>query len=108
MIRRPPRSTLFPYTTLFRSRSARAAGRFLAQRQPAPLRTGTGEIDGEMARELAFSRSSFVRGALGGTRHGGRFHRILAGLQWRLKKIRIMKWPSPGAIASVAYKEFLH
>src|SRR5689334_25024913 len=26
MIRRPPRSTLFPYTTLFRSRSARATG----------------------------------------------------------------------------------
>src|SRR6266404_1610626 len=27
MIRRPPRSTLFPYTTLFRSRTARRAGR---------------------------------------------------------------------------------
>src|SRR2546422_5139239 len=26
MIRRPPRSTLFPYTTLFRSRSRQAAG----------------------------------------------------------------------------------
>src|SRR2546422_7691599 len=26
MIRRPPRSTLFPYTTLFRSRSAPGAG----------------------------------------------------------------------------------
>src|SRR3712207_8147874 len=26
MIRRPPRSTLFPYTTLFRSARARAAG----------------------------------------------------------------------------------
>src|SRR2546426_3578669 len=26
MIRRPPRSTLFPYTTLFRSRCARHAG----------------------------------------------------------------------------------
>src|SRR5687768_18260269 len=26
MIRRPPRSTLFPYTTLFRSRDLRAAG----------------------------------------------------------------------------------
>src|SRR3712207_7093064 len=26
MIRRPPRSTLFPYTTLFRSRPPRAAG----------------------------------------------------------------------------------
>src|SRR5687768_18038590 len=33
MIRRPPRSTLFPYTTLFRSRARRPdgrAGRFLA------------------------------------------------------------------------------
>src|SRR2546422_6958548 len=28
MIRRPPRSTLFPYTTLFRSRSAFAAARY--------------------------------------------------------------------------------
>src|SRR5258708_25010192 len=27
MIRRPPRSTLFPYTTLFRSRADRALGR---------------------------------------------------------------------------------
>src|SRR5258708_29149311 len=27
MIRRPPRSTLFPYTTLFRSRSAGSMGR---------------------------------------------------------------------------------
>src|SRR6266478_7510631 len=27
MIRRPPRSTLFPYTTLFRSRSHQRAGR---------------------------------------------------------------------------------
>src|SRR5256885_15283771 len=27
MIRRPPRSTLFPYTTLFRSRAAAQAGR---------------------------------------------------------------------------------
>src|SRR5256885_16562084 len=39
MIRRPPRSTLFPYTTLFRSRSprARAAGRIPASggRRPA-------------------------------------------------------------------------
>src|SRR3989475_9328595 len=26
MIRRPPRSTLFPYTTLFRSRSGRSSG----------------------------------------------------------------------------------
>src|SRR2546429_2179479 len=36
MIRRPPRSTLFPYTTLFRSRAAPSAARFPAR---APERT---------------------------------------------------------------------
>src|SRR3712207_8409570 len=35
MIRRPPRSTLFPYTTLFRSR-LRRPGPALAPRRPAP------------------------------------------------------------------------
>src|SRR3712207_7158211 len=41
MIRRPPRSTLFPYTTLFRSRTdgARVPG------QARPLRAGAGEGD---------------------------------------------------------------
>src|SRR5258705_9488804 len=37
MIRRPPRSTLFPYTTLFRSVSARAA----ASRNPARMATSS-------------------------------------------------------------------
>src|SRR2546428_9755877 len=32
MIRRPPRSTLFPYTTLFRSHSGDAESRLLADR----------------------------------------------------------------------------
>src|SRR5258708_12319468 len=39
MIRRPPRSTLFPYTTLFRSRNALAVHAFRAGdriRQPVP------------------------------------------------------------------------
>src|SRR5258708_26171331 len=50
MIRRPPRSTLFPYTTLFRSR-ARSANtffvqlfswsRFIQKTPSAPARTGT-------------------------------------------------------------------
>src|SRR5258707_1414014 len=42
MIRRPPRSTLFPYTTLFRSRLARRAARLdrgRCHRKPDP---GTG------------------------------------------------------------------
>src|SRR2546425_7952212 len=36
MIRRPPRSTLFPYTTLFRSLGARGARRADAQRGDRP------------------------------------------------------------------------
>src|SRR2546426_4942635 len=35
MIRRPPRSTLFPYTTLFRSRKRRAEGAVAARRGDA-------------------------------------------------------------------------
>src|SRR3712207_7569055 len=35
MIRRPPRSTLFPYTTLFRSRGARGVGVRGALERPA-------------------------------------------------------------------------
>src|SRR2546425_8817168 len=31
MIRRPPRSTLFPYTTLFRSSEVRSGGSYLSQ-----------------------------------------------------------------------------
>src|SRR2546422_4846494 len=34
MIRRPPRSTLFPYTTLFRSRRGAAPGRVRARNAP--------------------------------------------------------------------------
>src|SRR2546427_8070468 len=44
MIRRPPRSTLFPYTTLFRSRTVEAEGR----RQVAqPLRAQAGRQTGD-------------------------------------------------------------
>src|SRR2546426_6975914 len=41
MIRRPPRSTLFPYTTLFRSRTAR-------HRRRAPLRSPVGSAHDEV------------------------------------------------------------
>src|SRR5438477_5254044 len=37
MIRRPPRSTLFPYTTLFRSASRKAALQTLIDSRPADL-----------------------------------------------------------------------
>src|SRR3712207_8505985 len=51
MIRRPPRSTLFPYTTLFRSHSARGlAGAAL---EPARLTGREEQDDDQHARELA-------------------------------------------------------
>src|SRR5262245_64175829 len=40
MIRRPPRSTLFPYTTLFRSRTVTATGSYAATAQ----QNGTGWV----------------------------------------------------------------
>src|SRR5438034_11396402 len=48
MIRRPPRSTLFPYTTLFRSDGAEQARRFVRERKifvPVVKDTGTALAD---------------------------------------------------------------
>src|SRR2546430_11313784 len=50
MIRRPPRSTLFPYTTLFRSQSERNG-----------LRSGCGEMDSPEASERANRRAVHTR-----------------------------------------------
>src|SRR5258708_38264568 len=49
MIRRPPRSTLFPYTTLFKSQSVSAMSLFSEQTGPAT--TGLSELG---AAEVAF------------------------------------------------------
>src|SRR5438477_9337834 len=43
MIRRPPRSTLFPYTTLFRSRAGLAVGRGAERRAAAAEQLGPRE-----------------------------------------------------------------
>src|SRR3712207_8942023 len=54
MIRRPPRSTLFPYTTLFRSRVTSSASRTLSSRvepRPAP-----GEARFAVARSIGIVR----------------------------------------------------
>src|SRR3989454_8999349 len=45
MIRRPPRSTLFPYTTLFRSRFEFPAGRITVNLAPADLPKEGGRFD---------------------------------------------------------------
>src|SRR2546430_13319166 len=52
MIRRPPRSTLFPYTTLFRSlRPRRAHHCAINTGRPAPHRPGLPRLMGVVARD---------------------------------------------------------
>src|SRR2546427_7805802 len=46
MIRRPPRSTLFPYTTLFRSGACQAAGIHLAMHHGTPALAGDAHQNG--------------------------------------------------------------
>src|SRR5689334_2553603 len=56
MIRRPPRSTLFPYTTLFRS----MIGSMLAGHEESP--GATVEVDGRLFKEYYGSASDFNKG----------------------------------------------
>src|SRR3712207_7043074 len=55
MIRRPPRSTLFPYTTLFRSGAAGG---------PVALQAGVGVLDDQLqrGRQLDVERHALVGG----------------------------------------------
>src|SRR3712207_7950672 len=54
MIRRPPRSTLFPYTTLFRSA--------LVAHVAVPLRARVGHVDEDLRRDLGGQRDLGVVG----------------------------------------------
>src|SRR2546429_3119377 len=67
MIRRPPRSTLFPYTTLFRSHAPRRSRR---------RRGGVGALEERHARR---ARTRGSRAAAG--RGGGRWSRRARGLR---------------------------
>src|SRR2546423_5917097 len=62
MIRRPPRSTLFPYTTLFRSRSPASASRSSRETissSRAVLSTGSSTRRRRLRKCFAFSRQAF-------------------------------------------------
>src|SRR2546430_6299055 len=50
MIRRPPRSTLFPYTTLFRSRRARRGAACYAPTDPDPRSVASHVPAGRLSR----------------------------------------------------------
>src|SRR3712207_8540724 len=56
MIRRPPRSTLFPYTTLFRSGEGRALAAHALERDVAVEQSGEPARDGEAEPGTALHR----------------------------------------------------
>src|SRR3712207_8682893 len=56
MIRRPPRSTLFPYTTLFRSGWCRASGGRRINHQKYQSREGAEDAQEELVTEVAGER----------------------------------------------------
>src|SRR3989475_13319319 len=75
MIRRPPRSTLFPYTTLFRSRSAGEHGGIVAHDQVRD-RASRG-VHQDAGRNAVLGAGGRVpRGGLGRGQHGDRVHGI--------------------------------
>src|SRR3712207_8168715 len=58
MIRRPPRSTLFPYTTLFRSGALPAGPHKRSRRGPCCSEFGNGEGGGRKGRGTARERGT--------------------------------------------------
>src|SRR5256885_13430546 len=103
MIRRPPRSTLFPYTTLFRSRLPQVVVRLLQRAVELRLVSRQCDVLARLLQEFAFATAETVRLLAGGDQdaeklafhqQGGRDHR--AGTEER----RVgEKGRSPGAPA---------
>src|SRR3712207_8440669 len=54
MIRRPPRSTLFPYTTLFRSLGIFECGKKRLKVVPVPARVSAGLLEFEIVADYGF------------------------------------------------------
>src|SRR3712207_8739353 len=63
MIRRPPRSTLFPYTTLFRSERDRGPGE-PDEREPRPLDLAAPQAGAAAALQARRPRDVYVEGDL--------------------------------------------
>src|SRR5204863_8490871 len=101
MIRRPPRSTLFPYTTLFRSvadarRRSQAAGAHRRRCQRRALSASGGAAPGRVRRARGFLLG---RGAVGKDRKSTRLNSSHVEISYAVfclkkkkkKKIRIKK-----------------
>src|SRR5256885_14540178 len=87
MIRRPPRSTLFPYTTLFRSgndlKHANVEGLLFKEQEAGAL---VGTIAGVLEKDNAGAKKKNTIGSVGGIKIPPVDHYI-AGYQWAAKQV---------------------
>src|SRR2546422_2311432 len=84
MIRRPPRSTLFPYTTLFRSENRRALDRYLSLERSER----TAEMVAEVRQLLdAYGSVAFARSEEHTSELQSRLHLVCRLLLEKKKKI---------------------
>src|SRR3989441_3396462 len=109
MIRRPPRSTLFPYTTLFRS----AVGRdVLHLREAEQVRAVVVEVLGRVAQRVEHHRLASHVGLLPGTREeesplpgvGARIQRLAVRVE-RAAVTRSVEVEAPGGDARIHVNE---
>src|SRR5258708_17657089 len=97
MIRRPPRSTLFPYTTLFRSASTSTE---IRRPEPSPARHRCGKLGSRNAsrcpRSRARANDRVVMGALRSEEHTSELqspdHLVCRLLLEKKKKKRSSLW----------------
>src|SRR3712207_8887231 len=101
MIRRPPRSTLFPYTTLFRSRSTvrsrcPAAAGHRDRRVSGPRRWGSDDQHGEVRRYVSTgARPSPAPGDEELFGDGGENGRLMAAMDWSATPVGpVDTWPA--------------
>src|SRR2546426_3825093 len=96
MIRRPPRSTLFPYTTLFRS--AELGLHHREQREPDRARVLVALLHAELGAELALHRARALAGKkqqVAGDRKSTRLnssHLVISYAVFCLKKKKIWQF----------------
>src|SRR3712207_7761904 len=95
MIRRPPRSTLFPYTTLFRSRDAVVAARGAVPGWSGATAYNRGQVLYRVAELMEGRRAQFVDEVARGDRKSTRLNSSHANISYAvfcLKKKKNMHY----------------
>src|SRR2546425_4482853 len=97
MIRRPPRSTLFPYTTLFRSQGARSRHEERQGATHSPLWGGTARVRRDLGLAHTRHRDACTRASVHGDARSEEHTSELQSLAYLvcrllLEKKKTLKW----------------